>query len=501
MCIKINTTEMSRTKKEVKRAEDTVWFGKYQLYREIGRGRSGTVYLAKHLELEEYRAIKLVRKDSTDYEQFRREALILKSIRHPGIPIVYDIEETPGDGWFGIIEEYLEGSSLYALVSCMGHLSKAMTVSYGIQICHLVIILHSARPNPILYLDLQPKNLLVCQDIVKLVDFDHAVYVDEAKDLVKRYGTVGFAAPEQYTGGTLDERTDIYAIGAVLYYMLTGTFPDESPIYPRALIDKSLRRMIETCLHPRPERRYTSVDQLCQELEQIQKEMREQERGLFQKNQASSLVISVAGTSPGAGATHVAIGLAAYIQRCGLTVVYEEHNSSGAVAQFAACEGTEADSCGIWRIWGLPMLPGYGSAVQLKPHGYPVVVKDFGTDQEAFTQEQADGRLLVATSKPWQWETAADVIKSPGFLPGTVIIYNQFSGQLKERLPGPAKETAAFLMPYFSNPFRGTQAVQKVYGAILEIWTEQETGGGIQLYLRRIKVFLRRIFRRMTGGR
>lgn len=175
------------------------------------------------MELEEYRAIKQVAKTCTDYSQFRKEALILKTIRHPGIPIVYDLEED--EDYSYLIEEYLEGNSLYALISETGHFSKAMTIRYGIQICHLVNILHSARPTPILYLDLQPKNLIICHDTVKLIDFDHAVHLSDAKNLSQRYGTVGCAAPEQYTGDVLDERTDIYAIGAVLHYMLTGHYP------------------------------------------------------------------------------------------------------------------------------------------------------------------------------------------------------------------------------------------------------------------------------------
>ena len=122
------------------------------------------------MELEEYRAIKQVAKTCTDYSQFRKEALILKTIRHPGIPIVYDLEED--EDYSYLIEEYLEGDSLYALISETGHFSKAMTIRYGIQICHLVNILHSARPTPILYLDLQPKNLIICHDTVKLIDFD-----------------------------------------------------------------------------------------------------------------------------------------------------------------------------------------------------------------------------------------------------------------------------------------------------------------------------------------
>ena len=74
--------------------------------RELGNGRSGTVYLAYHVELEEYRAVKVVPKSLADYDTFRKEALFLKTLRHPGIPIVYDVEEDTGYRY--LIEEYLE---------------------------------------------------------------------------------------------------------------------------------------------------------------------------------------------------------------------------------------------------------------------------------------------------------------------------------------------------------------------------------------------------------
>ena len=68
-----------------------VLFGKYRLCRKLGAGRSGNVFLAWHTELEEYRAVKIVPKTMADYETFRKEALFLKTLRHPGIPLVYDV--------------------------------------------------------------------------------------------------------------------------------------------------------------------------------------------------------------------------------------------------------------------------------------------------------------------------------------------------------------------------------------------------------------------------
>lgn len=124
------------------------------------------------------------------------------------------------------MEEFLEGESLFALVSRRGSLSKAETVSYGIQLCRIISYLHHSADNPILHLDLQPKNILLCQDVLKLIDFDQAVFKSCGRRAARRCGTAGCAAPEQYTDEPLDEQTDIYAIGALLFYMRKGMFPN-----------------------------------------------------------------------------------------------------------------------------------------------------------------------------------------------------------------------------------------------------------------------------------
>lgn len=468
----------------------TLLFGKYQLCRLLGRGRSGTVYLAKHRELEEYRAIKQVPKACVDYAQFRKEALILKDIRHPGIPIVYDLEED--EDFCYLIEEYLEGDSLYALVSDMGHFSKAMTVRYGIQICHLVSVLHSASPIPILYLDLQPKNLLVCDDTVKLIDFDHAIHLEEAEHLTKRYGTVGCAAPEQYTGEVLNRQTDIYAIGAVLYYMMTGRFPEKTPVYPLEGMDRYLARVIHTCLKKDPGQRYESAERLASDLEAIQEQMDKKRKGVFRKDPKRSLTIAVAGAFPGAGTTHVALSLAVYFRHQGISALYEERNDSGAARQMAEYAAKDMDRYGMYRVCGLPLLPFYGEAVKLEHRFYQVVVRDYGTRKEAFIQEPADGYLLVCGSKPWQWKRVRDAVHFPGNPPGMVIIYNQFCRRLAGRLPGPAKETECFLMPDSPDPFVCTNSVKKVFDEISLSLIGRQTGGIIRKILEIAERFLDR---------
>ena len=206
------------------RIKDTLLFGKYQLLRCIGQGRSGSVFLAVHVELKEYRAIKQVSKNCLSYEQFLKEALLLKELRHPGIPIVYDVEE---DSEFSyLIEEFLEGNSVYDLVKSQGYLLQEAAIGYGIQICSLVNYLHLAEKTPILHLDLQPKNLLLCHGKIKLIDFGSAAVQKDANAASRRYGTPGYCAPEQWQQkDVLDVRTDVYAIGALLYFMVTGEHP------------------------------------------------------------------------------------------------------------------------------------------------------------------------------------------------------------------------------------------------------------------------------------
>ena len=102
---------LNRGGEEIKSA---VLFGKYQIIRILGKGRSGTVYLARHLELEELRAIKEVPKSCACYDQFKKEALLLKRLRHPGIPIVYDLEEEEHFSY--LIEEFLEGERRKAMI-------------------------------------------------------------------------------------------------------------------------------------------------------------------------------------------------------------------------------------------------------------------------------------------------------------------------------------------------------------------------------------------------
>lgn len=400
--------------------ENTVLFGKYQLCRVLGTGRAGTVFLAVHLGLEEYRAVKRVPKSCLDYGRFRKEALVLKELRHPGIPIVYDLEEDQEYSY--LIEEYLEGESLYALVSEEGPLSRGRMIHHGVSICRIVMYLHSAGPNPILHLDLQPKNLLLCHGAVKLIDFDHAACIADANAEEQRYGTAGCAAPEQYSGETLDTRTDIYAIGALLYYFGTGYYPDRGA-QMEAAWGRELAAVIRDCLNPVQELRPLSVSSVCERLERLECKG----TGVFTKKQASSLTIALTGSKSGVGTTHLSIGLSVYLNHQGYPNVYEEKNNSGAALQLGEYFNAAKDRFGLMKHHSFVWKPEYGPCVKLEEHSYSVKVRDYGTDWIRAAEDCPDQLILVCGGKGWDHAksvAALASLKKNGAVP-RCLIYNQ----------------------------------------------------------------------------
>lgn len=433
----------------------TVLFGKYQIIRILGKGRSGTVYLARHLELEEYRAVKEVPKSRACYEQFKKEALLLKRLRHPGIPIVYDLQEEEDFSY--LIEEFLEGDSFYDLMKRKGHLNQDAVIRYGIQICDLVHYLHSAEEIPILYLDLQPRNLLLCHEQVKLLDFDHAATWTEANHSRERYGTPGYCAPEQQKDEELGVYTDIYQIGAFLKYLLTGHAQENSA----KRLTGELGKIIYKCLRSDKQERYQSVIEIQQELEDMYSKA-----DVLQKHQSTSLIIAFAGSRPGAGTTHLAIGLCAYLNQNNYQCLYEEWNPSNDVRAMAEYLHKEADSYGICSVFGLTMKPYYGKAVRLLTCGYPVIVQDYGLDWKAAKESRSAMLFLVTGGKWWDQKAGAEAAFClEKEFTDMVLIYNH-------TLPGVIKELPENLCclraPQFSDPFKPDEQTNSFYAMLVK---------------------------------
>ncbi len=199
------------------------WIGrKYQIIRRLGHGGDGTVYLVRHGPTEQLRAAKLLKNDMV---KRRHELDMMKRLRHPALPQIYDVLEASGELW--LIMEFIAGRSLSELCAEEKALGPARFYSIARQLSDALVYLHSRRP-PVLHLDIKPSNIMLRNDgTLVLIDFGAAIHaVSSETGSLLRFGTPGFAAPEQRDpGADLDARADIYGFGAVLYYCLYGAPP------------------------------------------------------------------------------------------------------------------------------------------------------------------------------------------------------------------------------------------------------------------------------------
>ncbi|MHB2021693.1 MAG: serine/threonine-protein kinase [Candidatus Xenobia bacterium] len=206
---------------------------RYQVERVLGRGGMGGVYLGMQIGLGRKVAIKQLidpRRDPVRREasarQFRTEAQLLSQLRHPGLPEVYDYFQD-GDDHF-LVMEYIDGHTLEEEVLIRGELSEGQVLPWIQQLCEVLRYLHSHQP-PVVFRDLKPSNVMVGGDSrIRLIDFGIAKIFDGPDGLTQTgargAGTPGFAAPEQYES-TTDFRSDIYSLGATLYFLLTRQAP------------------------------------------------------------------------------------------------------------------------------------------------------------------------------------------------------------------------------------------------------------------------------------
>ena len=287
---------ITRLGREVRKARE---MGSYVLKERIGRGGMGEVWQATHRFLARPAAIKLIKpevltavtKVQADVlvERFRREARAAANLRSPHTIQLYDFG-VAGDGTFYYVMELLNGMDLQTLVEEYGPLPPARTVHILQQICES---LAEAHERGLIHRDIKPANIQVCclghyYDFVKVMDFglvksaasDATVDVGlTAPNMVS--GTPAFLSPESALGETVDQRTDIYALGCVAYWMLTGRYvfegqgavqvmaqhihtPPEPPsLYSLFSIPPRLDEIVLACLAKQPEDRPATARELA----------------------------------------------------------------------------------------------------------------------------------------------------------------------------------------------------------------------------------------------
>ena len=202
--------------------------GRYELIEKIGEGGMAIVYKGKDRFLNRYVAIKILRpefiKDEKFIENFRKESQAAAGLSHPNIVNVYDVGEE-GNIHF-IVMELIDGKSLSQVIEEEGRLDYKEAISITKQVASALSLAHS---NQIIHRDVKPHNILITSSgTAKLADFGIAMAVSKesiAEGKEKIMGSVHYFSPEQARGAYVDERSDIYSLGIVLYEMLTGKVP------------------------------------------------------------------------------------------------------------------------------------------------------------------------------------------------------------------------------------------------------------------------------------
>jgi eukaryotic-like serine/threonine-protein kinase len=204
--------------------------GRYAIIKPLGQGGMGTVFLAQDKRLSNrFCVVKKLRLDGFDSEDkhkattfFEREAMILSSLKHPNVVAIQDYFQEHGN--YFLVMEYVKGDNLQQLLKKRGEpFSEKQVISWALAILNVLHYLHSHKP-PVMYRDIKPSNIMLSTtDGIKLVDFGIArPYAEHSENTHVVSG--GYSPPEQYWGGA-DLRSDIYALGATMYYLLTGKEP------------------------------------------------------------------------------------------------------------------------------------------------------------------------------------------------------------------------------------------------------------------------------------
>lgn len=254
--------------------------GRYRILGELGRGGMGAVYHGYDENLGVEVAIKENLVATPEFEkQFRREATLLASLRHPHLPRVTDHFEIPGQGQY-LVMDFVPGVDAKHKMEAYGRpLPQEEVVRWGREILAALHYLHD-RPQPIIHRDVKPGNIKITPEgRAVLVDFGLAKITDAPNQNTAtgaRALTPGFSPPEQYSAGRTNARTDVYAVGATLYMLLTNQQPPDSmalllghqPLTPihqlNSEVTPALAAAIEKAMALKSEQRFASAAEFAE---------------------------------------------------------------------------------------------------------------------------------------------------------------------------------------------------------------------------------------------
>lgn len=429
--------------------EEVIWFDRYMILSELGRGSGSIVYLARHQKLGEYRAIKRISKDAGSAWQIR-EAEILNHLKHPKIPDIYDMEEDEES--YYIIEEYIEGESLEAFMLQSSFITPDFIYHIIMEVAEILDYMHHLKPNPMIYQDLKPEHIILGKESIKLIDFGIASYLGESGNKFQNYGTPEFCAPEKAKEAKVSIQTDVYSIGKLLEELICAEEEQKS---------RYLMHIAKRAMSPDLSERYNSVRSF---MEDFAKQMQSQQNSNYQKHLLKKIV--VAGSQPRIGTTHLSISFTEYLNQKNIVTVYQEKNPSENMRMTIQSGGFTKEG-GLYRRGYFYGMPVYGEGIEVNAPQNAVSILDYGADIKGALREKADLFLLVTGSREWEIKYADFAYDKVKKADGLVIITNYGNIRQAKQYARRYAQTV-YCFPLDLNPFLMTKEKERLFEGLLE---------------------------------
>lgn len=369
---------------------------KYEILKLIGEGGMSKVYLAMDRRLNKSWAVKEIEKKAKDknneivVQSAIAEANMIKQFDHPAIVRIVDIIDN-GNVIY-IVEDFVEGETLDALVEADGAQPEDLVVDWAKQICEAFDYLHTRTP-PIIYRDMKPANVMLTPEgRIRVIDFGIArEYKEHNQKDTTSLGTRGYAPPEQF-GGKTDARSDIFSLGVTMFHLVTGQDPciATTEIKPVRQINAALSEGIETiiqkCIQHNPENRYQSCVELLYDLEHIS-----EIGAAYRKKQKKKLKTFIAAAA--ATVLFLATGITGTVMRTRTNNLDYEQN-----LQWAEKASSAAEKIGY-----------YTTAIDIKPstadayYGLIDAMKEdakFTVEEEEIFKNHLNANLAVLREQP-----------------------------------------------------------------------------------------------------
>ncbi len=291
--------------KEIDRG--TVLASRYEIIELLGRGGMGNVYRAVDTKINEEIALKFLNPAVADekmIERFKNELKLARKISHKNICRMYDLGDVDGSPY--ITMEYVTGEDLRGMIKMTGQLSVGRAISIAKQVCEGLAEAHRLG---VVHRDLKPRNVMIDKEgNARIMDFGIARSI-KVKGITKAGSLVGtpeYMSPEQVKGQKVDQRSDIYSLGIILFEMMTGQVPFEGdtslsialkhekeiPPDPREFntqVSKDISRVILKCLEKDKERRYQGAGELFSDLSKIEEEIPTKDKVLSRRKKTQVL--------------------------------------------------------------------------------------------------------------------------------------------------------------------------------------------------------------------